>query len=131
MERDSVLRRLERDAVVACGAMALAAAAIARSNALGAAAGVVGGGALVWISYRGIKAGIDAVMSRGGGRGSTALGLVKFFTRYAILAAVAYVIMARLRLPPVAVVAGASSLVVAVIVEALRSLRQNPPRNAG
>jgi hypothetical protein len=49
-----------------------------------------------------------------------ALGLVKFFTRYAILAVAAYVIMARLRLPPLAVFAGASSLVVAVAVEAVR-----------
>ena len=58
----------------------------------------------------------------GGGKGRTRVvfGLVKFFTRYGILAAVAYVIMARLRLPPVAVVAGASSIVVAVMAEAVR-----------
>jgi hypothetical protein len=47
---------------------------------------------------------------------------VKFFTRYAILVLAAYVIMARLRLPPVAVFAGASSLVIAVMVEALRGV---------
>ena len=40
------------------------------------------------------------------------------------LAVAAYVIMARLKLPPVAVFAGASSLVVAVMVEALRVVRE-------
>ena len=54
------------------------------------------------------------------------VGLVKFFTRYGILAAVAYVIMARLRLPPVAVIAGASSLVIAIMLEAVRSFAPNP-----
>jgi hypothetical protein len=52
---------------------------------------------------------------------------VKFFTRYAILAAVAYLIMARLHMPPVAVVAGASSVVVAVAVEALRGVASRQP----
>ena len=121
----------------ACVAMALAAWAIARGD-VGAPAGVFGGGALVWISYRGIKGGIDAVFvvrrapeaadgapgsgAAGGARrgAGVAIGLVKFFTRYAILAVAAYVIMARLRMPPLAVFAGASSLVVAVAVEALR-----------
>jgi hypothetical protein len=51
------------------------------------------------------------------------LGLVKFFTRYAILTAAAYVIMARLALPPVAVIAGASSIVAAVAMEAVRHRR--------
>ena len=116
------LRRVERDGTIACAAMAVAAWAIAR-GAVDAPLGVLGGGALAWISYRGIKGGIDAVAFAGPG-GRTArqrlMGLVKFFTRYAILTVAAYVIMARLRLSPVAVVAGASSVVVAVAVEALR-----------
>ena len=123
IERDPFLHRLERNGIVACGAMAMAAWAAARGR-VAAPLGVVAGGALVMISYRGIKGGIDAwarvPSGSGGGRGRTAIGLVKFFTRYAILAAAAYVITARLRLPPVAVVAGASSLVVAVMFEALR-----------
>jgi hypothetical protein len=80
------LRRVERDGVIACALMAAAAWALAR-GAIGAPLGVLGGGALAWISYRGIKGGV---------------------------------IMARLRLPPLAVFAGASSLVVAVAVEAVR-----------
>jgi hypothetical protein len=115
------LRRVERDGVIACAAMAAGAWAMAR-GAAGAPLGVLGGGALVWISYRGIKSGIDVLTGTAtGGTGvRTAIGLVKFFTRYAILAVAAYVIMARLRLPPLAVFAGASSLVVAVAAEAVR-----------
>jgi hypothetical protein len=116
------LRRVERDGLIACAGMAVAAWAIAR-GAVEAPLGVLGGGALAWISYRGLKGGIDAVAYVGMGEWTgrrRAVGLVKFFTRYAILAVAAYVIMARLRLSPVAVVAGASSVVVAVAVEALR-----------
>jgi hypothetical protein len=118
------LRRVERDALIACAAIAAAAWVIARGNA-DAPIGVFGGGALVWISYRGIKGGIDALTgARAGATGiRTAIGLVKFFTRYAILALAAYVIMVRLRLPPLAVFAGASSLVVAVAVEAVRGIQ--------
>ena len=128
-ESDSLLRRVERNSVFACGAMAVAAWAIGGGD-VNAAAGVFGGGALVWISYRGIKGGIDAVVAAAAPREAgreparssvgVAIGLVKFFTRYAILALAAYVIMARLRMPPLAVFAGASSLVVAVAIEALR-----------
>jgi hypothetical protein len=123
-ETDPGLRRIERDAVIACGAMAALAWAVARGD-LDAPLGVFGGGALAWISYRGIKGGIDALTGVAVGATAirTAIGLVKFFTRYAILAVAAYVIMARLRLPPIAVFAGASSLVVAVMVEALRGFQ--------
>ena len=119
-----MLRRIERNAVVACAAIAVAAWALARGR-VSAPIGVVAGGTLVALSYGGIKSGVYALtgaISGGPGRRRTALGLVKFFTRYAILGAAAYVIMARLRLPPMAVFAGASSLVVAVIFEALRGV---------
>lgn len=111
--------------MIACAAMAAMAWAIARGD-IEAPIGVAGGGALAWISYHGIKSGIDAVAyGRTGGWTvrKRAIGLVKFFTRYAILALAAYVIMARLRLPPLAVFAGASSLVVAVAVEAVRGIQ--------
>jgi hypothetical protein len=124
-EADPFLRRIEHTSVVACGVMAAAAWAVGGGRVEMPIA-VVGGGLLAAISYRGIKGGIDAVTgaAAGGGRAAgMAVGLVKFFTRYAILAAAAYVIMARLALPPVAVVAGASSLVVAVAIEAFRPRR--------
>jgi hypothetical protein len=119
-ESDLTLRRIERHSVMACVVLAAAAAVVTRR--LDAPLGVLGGGALVAMSYWGIKAGMTALVDASGAGGArrVAIGLVKFFTRYAILAVAAYVIMARLRLPPVAVFAGASSLVLAVTFEALR-----------
>ena len=128
-ESDAMLRRVERNALIACASMMIAAAVVAREH-LAAAAGVAAGGAMAAVSYRGIKAGADAladiVRTGENSRKSATIGLVKFFTRYGILAAVAYVIMARARLPPLAVIAGASSLVVAVTVEAARGLINQP-----
>src|SRR5580765_7238495 len=123
-ESHPALRRVERDALIACAAIAAAACAVARGH-VQAPLGVLGGGALPWVSCRGTKGGIGALTrAEGGGtRVRTAIGLLKFFTRYAILAVAAYVIMARLRLPPLAVFAGASSLVVAVAVEAVRGIQ--------
>jgi hypothetical protein len=124
-----MLRRVERGAIAACAAMAVVAAVVS-SDRLGAAAGVVAGGLIAAISYRGIKAGVDVLTGAVDGEGrrtGVVFGLVKFFTRYAILVAVAWVIMARVRLPPVAVIAGASSLVVAVAVEAVRPSRDKSP----
>jgi hypothetical protein len=117
-----MLRRIERRAVLSCAIMALGAWAIARGR-VDAPLGVLGGGALVWISYRGIKSGVDALATTT--RARVTLGLVKCFTRYGILAAAAYVIMARLRMPPLAVFAGASSLVIAVMIEAFRKQSQH------
>ena len=122
-ESDPALRRIERHSVLVCVTLAAAAGIVTRR--LDAALGVVGGGALVAISYHGIKAGMTALVDAGTGAGAlrgVVIGLVKLFTRYAILAVAAYVIVARLRLPPVAVFAGASSLVIAVMFEALRGL---------
>jgi hypothetical protein len=124
-ERDPLLRRMERNGLVACGAMAVAAWAVARGR-VAAPLGVLAGGALVAMSYLGIKSGIDGLVRASAGESGgldAAIRLVKFFTRYAILAGAAWLIMARLRLPPVAVFAGASSIVVAVMVEALRGVR--------
>ena len=117
---------LERAALVACLAMAVLAG-LAPFGGWWAALGVLGGGVLAGVSYRGLKAGVYGAAGPGAGRAST---LAKFFTRYAILAVAAYVMLARLRLPAWAVMAGASSLVVAVAVAAVRAFgsvsRRNP-----
>ena len=135
-ESDPALRRLERHSLTACAVLAVAAGIVTRG--VEAPLGVLGGGALVAISYRGIKAGITALVDAGAGGAAGArrvvFGLVKSFTRYGILAVAAYVIMARLRLSPVAVFTGASSLVIAVMVEALGRLSQpggRSPRSGG
>jgi hypothetical protein len=84
---------------------------------LWAAVSVVCGWLLAWVSYRGIRSGVDAALSGQKGQG---LPLVKFFTRYAILALLAYVMLARFRVSPVGLLAGASSLVAAAFVAAAR-----------
>jgi len=117
-EADTFLRRLERDGLVACGVMAVAALVVPHGGPWMSAA-VAGGGVLAAVSYRAIKGGVDAVARGSGGR----FALVKFFTRYAILAVAAYVMLVRLRLHPVGVLAGASSLVVAAAVAAARFRR--------
>ena len=130
METDPLLRRLERDALVACALLTMAALVWRRGQPDFALA-VGGGGLLAAISYRGIKGGIDAMVGRTGleeaesGPPPRVWALVKFFTRYAILALAAYVMLARLRLHPVGVFVGASSLIMAAAVEAIRSAR--PP----
>jgi len=124
---DPVLNRVQRDTSVVCAALALVATV---SGGWRAAFGVIAGGLVVFVSYRGIKAGIDGLVARvtrqDPSAPSSAWTLVKFITRYGILAAVAYVMMVRLRAHPVWMVAGASSFVAAVTVEAVRQLRGRP-----
>jgi hypothetical protein len=51
---------------------------------------------------------------------------VKFVTRHAILAVAAYVMLARLRLHPIGLLVGASSLVLAAAAAMARSSRRSP-----
>ena len=57
------------------------------------------------------------------GRKRAGFHLVKIFTRHAMLALAAYVMMVRLHLDPVGLLVGVSSLGIAVAVEVLRDLR--------
>ncbi len=60
-ETDPLLRRLERNSLVACGVMTLLAGLIRPDNPQ-VALGVLAGGGLAALSYRGIKGGIDAFL---------------------------------------------------------------------
>ena len=95
------------------------AALVVAVDGVRAAAGVLGGGLLAGVSYRAIKGATDAVTDAG--RRPSAL--VKFVTRHAILAIAAYVMLARLRLSPVGMLIGASSLVLAAAAALARSSR--------
>jgi hypothetical protein len=106
----------ERDAVIACLLMAVVALVLPHGGAW-TAVSVLCGGLLSGVSYRGIRNGVDAALSGQKGR---VMPLVKFFTRHAILASLAYVMLARLRVSPVGLLAGASSLVAAACVSAAR-----------
>jgi ATP synthase I chain len=123
-ERDPAIRRIERYALVWCGVLAVAALALdpARPRA---AAGVLGGAALVAFSYWAIKRGVDALLAAAAAKrsGRIVWHALVFAGRYALLAGIAYVMIARLRLHPVGLLGGASSIVLAIATEAVRGGR--------
>ena len=131
MEADPWLRRIERTSIVACLVMAAVALVLARGRP-GPALGVLGGGLLIAVSYRTIASGVSGLVDRiapqtadsGAQRGVPRLAwtVTKLAGRYALLAVLAYVMIARLRLHPVGLLVGASSVVAAASVEALRLL---------
>ncbi len=126
-EADPMLRRFERNQVIACLAMAAVSAVAGR---LDVALGVVGGGALMAFSYRAIKGGVDAIVLPRDGRSTRRrrVGvLARFVGRYALLALAAYVMLACLHTHPVGLLIGAASPVVAAAAEAVRVLRTSPP----
>jgi len=122
-----VIARIARDAAFSCAIMAILFAVWRRD--LASPLGVIGGGMLIGLSFWAIRGTVDTLIAvRGGVPGATRrisprFALVKFFTRHAILAVAAYGMMVRLHLDPVGLLAGVSSLGVAVAVEALRDLR--------
>jgi hypothetical protein len=159
-EADRDLRRFERDAIVACGSMAVAALAVSRG--VEAPLGVLAGGLLMAVSYRSVKGGVDALVGRrqeaardrspaAGSRqdGDAApdagtdvtggpateppaavpsyrrqvLGAMKFFTRYALLAVGAYVMLSCFRLHPIGLLAGAVSPFLAALAQVVRLSR--------
>jgi len=101
--------------VISCFVLALLVAVWRRTWA--APLGVLGGGALIGLSFWAIWGGLEGWMRPGSGR---VLQLVKFFTRYVMLSLAAYGMLVRLHLDPLGMLLGVSSLGVAVGVEALR-----------
>jgi hypothetical protein len=142
----SLLARLERDTVIV-GAIATAIAFTLWPEQPQRAAGVIAGVLLVAVSYAGIRAGVDVWLPvgretgesdrqpAGAGapvaddqgekrrQGRASRGFVKFFTRHAILAASAYVMIARFELHPVAMLAGVTTPAVAAGIEFVRIVR--------
>jgi hypothetical protein len=109
-----LLGRLRRHAMI-IAVLLIAAAAILRPG-WAAPAGVAGGALLSAISVVSISTSIEQMSSR------PVLAVLKMAGRYALLAFLAYVMIARLRLPPLALIAGVSSLPIAVAIEAARLL---------
>lgn len=103
-----------------------------------AALGVLGGGLLSAVSYRTIVSSVTAMTARlappdasgaaPAERPGRAWTLFKAASRYALLALLAYVMIARLRLPPLGVLAGASSVVAAVALEIVHVVRAKAER---
>jgi hypothetical protein len=140
-EADPIIRRLQMAGLIWCVAVTGLALAFWPGRPE-IAAGVVAGGALAAVSFFAIKSSIDAVLglmphnnpspdqprSSDQQRRAAAGALGKMVGRYALLAVLAYVMIARLRLHPIGLVVGASSLVVAATVEAARWLARPTPR---
>ena len=107
--------------------MTIAALWLAKGSPQPAVA-VLGGGLLIGTSYWSIKWGISNLLDATGARLETRRRVSRWRIafqlagRYALLGFMAYVMIARLRLPPVWLLAGASSIVAAVAVEAARFL---------
>lgn len=130
----AMLARLRRDTLLSGVGLAAAAAAW-WPHEPGRAAGVLGGLALVALSYTGIRAGVDAAIGARIGVAPAAEsgenrpasrpgpGFVKFFTRHAMLALGAYVMIARFELHPVAMLAGVTAPAVAAGIEFVRIVR--------
>ena len=125
---DALLRRIEINAWIICALFAAIALILARGRP-GPAIAVIAGGALVAVSFYTIKSATDVVVAAmvGGAdaarvRRRFAWTVARIALRYALLAFLAYVMISRLRLHPLGLLAGASSVVAAVSVEALRLL---------
>jgi len=120
-----MIERVGRDATIICVVM-IALAALWRRD-LAAPLGVAAGGLLIALAFWAIQGTVDALIrARSGGETppkKAGFQLVKFFTRYVMLAFAAYVMMMRLRVDPVAMLMGVSSLGAAAAVEAVRGLR--------
>ena len=131
-----MIERIARATAIAC--VVIAALFGLWKRDLASPLGVIGGGLLIGLSFWAIRGTVDTLIALRGGlprrsgeaaeagetrRISSRLALVKFFTRHGILALAAYGMMVRLHLDPVGLLAGVSSLGVAVAVEALRDLR--------
>jgi hypothetical protein len=113
-----MIERLVRNALIACLVMAALAAVLARSAWYAAA--VLGGGLLIGISFASIASGVDTIAAERRAR----FVLLKVAGRYALLGFLAYVMIARLRLPPLGLIAGASSVAVAAAFESVSFLRK-------
>lgn len=129
MPADPILQRLWRTSLVVCLLTALAAWLV---SGLSAAAGVLGGGALIGLSAFALASGLGGVASlfEGGApaadrRRIARVAALKLAGRYALLGFLAYVMIARLRLHPLGVLAGVSSVAAAAFIEAVRFLTKN------
>jgi hypothetical protein len=115
---DPFIRRFERDGAMVAAAL-VAGALLWPGGGVWLAVAVAGGCGLGAFAYWGVRGVVDGALS---GRKPGPFALVKFFTRYAILASAAYVMLARLRVSPVGLTLGVSWPVVAACAAAAQSI---------
>lgn len=132
-----LLLRVERLGLGLTTAAAVVAA-VMPGGGVRAAAGVLGGALLGAVSYWTVKRGVSgiasailsqsqAVAGEGTGRSDrhrrAPRGFLMFVVRYALLALLAYVMIARLRLPPIWLLSGASIMGIAASIALWRGSR--------
>jgi ATP synthase I chain len=131
----ALLRRLERGALVWCALAAVGVLALAPSRT-DLLLGIAGGGVLAIVSFYAIRGSVDAAVralapapgpapepARPGPRPAGIGSLIlKMSGRYALLALLAYVMIARLRLHPLGLLLGMTALAASATAEAVRSL---------
>ncbi len=122
-DANAVLHRLQRTAALCCAVM-IAVALVWTGGQLRPPLGVLGGGILAGVSLVGIRSSVGGMIvgATSSTRPRVAWMLMKVAGRYALLALLAYVMIARLRLHPLGLLAGASSVVAAAVIEAGRLL---------
>ena len=135
MQAEAILHRVQLTATVVCIVFAAIAFALSHGR-IEPAIAVLAGGVLAGISYWMLASGVtnvvDLMMPRAGepARPTRRSHLVitgKLAGRYALLALLAYVMIARLSLHPLGLLVGASSVVAAVAIEAVRFLLKKTP----
>ncbi|MDQ3068717.1 MAG: ATP synthase subunit I [Acidobacteriota bacterium] len=119
MNADAVLARVARRAFVISAVFTAGALVL---GGVSAALGVVGGSFLTLMSFLLLKRGTARLTDPDAPSVSKGRVAVLVLLRYALLAFAAYVMIARLRLHPLGLLVGASSIVTAVAVEAAGSL---------
>ncbi len=129
-EADRALRSFERDSMAAC--LILAAAGWALSGwRWEVGGGVLAGGGLMALSYAFIRGSVEWAARALAGEGAerprrrlrAVLALVKYLTRYALLAVAAYGILTCFRLHPAGVLAGALSPFLGALGQLVRMSR--------
>jgi hypothetical protein len=130
-----LLRRLERGALVWCALAAVGVLALAPSRT-DVLLGIAGGGILAIVSFYAIRGSVDAAVRafaptaepipepapRPATRPGMGSLILKMSGRYALLALLAYVMIARLRLHPLGLLLGMTALAASATAEAVRSL---------
>lgn len=127
-EAADLLPRIERRAAWFVAGAALVAWLLPNLGS-SVSAGIVGGSLIGGVSYWAIKRGVNGLSAdvEGGAdvRARTGRALIILVGRYALLALIAYVMIARLRLSPIGLLVGASMIPAAAVVEALATLRKH------
>jgi hypothetical protein len=118
-----MIRRLQIGAL-AWTAAAIVATLVGWPSRTDVMLGIVGGGLLSFASFYAIQSSVDAVLS--GGRRGPGL-LLKGAGRYGLLALLAYVMIARLRLHPLGLIVGVTALAASATAEAIRGLGGRGP----